>query len=370
MSEKRSSHRRDFLTGRSAGQVAGDALLRVAGQVAEFADALVPAQLTTEASQAASYVVSLRRRAMACDFEVRLNADRARESTQSGSAMRALDLVDELETQMTVYRESSEVIDINYQAGSDWVEVEPRLFEVLVVADRLYHETQGAFDITGGPLSRAWGFDRRRGRLPSDEQIEAARKQVGWQHVKLDRQRGAIHFEKPEIEINLNSIGKGYALDRAAELMSDEGVENFSMHGGRSSLLARGHRTGERGWTVRLRHPLRPQQVVAEFVLVDQALSTSGSATQSFVLGGRRYGHLIDPRTGWPAEAMHSATVTAPTAALADALSTAFYVMGEEQVATYCAAHPEVQAVLVLPAERPGEVRLRTYNLGESSPAT
>lgn len=348
--------------------MAGDALVRAAGHIAEFADALLPAELSTEASQPAAYVVTLKRRAMACDFEVRLNADRASQSTQSATAMRALDLVDELETQMTVYRESSEVIDINHQAASDWVEVEPRLFEVLQVADRLFQETGGALDITGGPLSRVWGFDRRQGRLPSEEEIEAARALVGWQHVKLDAARHAIRFDTPGVEINLNSIGKGYALDRAAELLLDDQVENFSMHGGRSSLIARGHRTGERGWTVRLRHPLRPQQVVAEFVLVDQALSTSGSATQSFVLGGRRYGHLIDPRTGWPAEAMHSATVTAPTAALADALSTAFYVMGEEQVAAYCDAHPEVQAVLVLPAER-GEVRLRTFNLGEESTA-
>lgn len=370
MSEKSSSHRRDFLTGRSAGQVVGDAAVRAAGHLAEFADALAPAQLTTESSQPASYVVSLKRRAMACDFEVRLNADRASQSTQSAAAMRALDMVDELETQMTVYRDWSEVIGINEQAASDWVVVEPRLFEVLQVADRLFHDTQGAFDITGGPLSRAWGFDRRQGRLPSEEEIETARQFVGWQHVKLDHERCAIHFEKAGVEINLNSIGKGYALDRAAELIAGEDVENFSMHGGRSSLVARGHRTGERGWTVRLRHPLRPQQVVAEFVLVDQALSTSGSATQSFVLGGQRYGHLIDPRTGWPAEAIHSATVTAPTAALADALSTAFYVMGEEQVAAYCDAHPEVQAVLVLPAERAGEVRLRTFNLGEESTST
>jgi thiamine biosynthesis lipoprotein len=368
MEEPSTSHRRDFLTGRSAGQVAGDALVRAAGHLAEFADALAPAEVTTGGEKSAGYVLTLRRRAMACDFEIRLNADRENENTHTAAAMRALDLVEDLEDQLTVYRDTSEVMDLNRAAADDWFEVESRLFQMLELGDKIYGDTGGAFDMTGGPLSRLWGFDRRQGRVPSDEEIEQTLAHVGWKHVELDPTRNAVRFAKRGVDINLNSIGKGYAIDREAELLVEDGVTDFLLHGGRSTLVARGRRTGEEGWIVRLRHPLRPQQVIAEFVLHNEALSTSGSATQSFMLGGRRYGHLIDPRTGWPADAMHSATVLASNGALADALSTAFYVMGEEATAKYCEAHPDTRAVLVLPAKQPGEVRLRTFNLVEATP--
>jgi thiamine biosynthesis lipoprotein len=112
------------------------------------------------------------------------------------------------------------------------------------------------------------------------------------------------------------------------------------------------------GWTIGLRHPLRPAERLAEFVLRDQALATSGSGTQFFIRRGRRYGHILDPRTGRPAEGLYSATVIAPTAAEADALSTAFYVMGPAEVAMYCAEHSNIAALLVAPGDREGEIRL------------
>ena len=356
------SNRRDFITGRSTGHLIQGAVDHVADNLAKIADTF-----THEASQSSepAYVLTLSRRAMACDFEIRMNADRAGDDRHSAAAMKALDLIEELEDQMTVYRDQSELVDINNQAADDWVTVEPELFALLQMADQLHHETGGAFDITGGPLSRAWGFDVRRGRMPSEQQLADAREVVGWQYVELDPEQRRVRFLRRGVELNLNSIGKGYAVDRAAGVLAEHGVRSFLFHGGRSTLLARGRRTGQPGWTSRIRHPIRPQQVVAEFTLEDQAMSTSGSATQSFVIGGRRYGHLIDPRTGWPADTMHSVSVLAPTGALADALSTAFYVMGEQATADFCATHPEVQALLVLQGDNPSEIRVRTFNIAE-----
>src|SRR5690606_28587970 len=158
-----------------------------------------------------------------------------------------------------------------------------------------------------------------------------------------------VAFTSDGVEINLNSIGKGYALDRAAELLVEARSCDFIFHGGRSTLVAQGSNSLEPrgGWKAGLRHPLRPQLRIAEFTLRDEALSTSGSATQFFQHRGRSYGHLIDPRTGWPANGLHSATVIAPTGAEADALSTAFYIMGPDAVAQYCATHPNIRALLV-----------------------
>src|SRR5262249_37672729 len=112
------------------------------------------------------------------------------------------------------------------------------------------------------------------------------------------------------------------------------------------------------GWRVGVRHPLRTSQPMAELLLRDQALSTSGAGTQFFIRRGQRYGHILDPRTGRPAEGLYSATVLAPTAAEAEGLSTAFYVMGPKQAGEYCANRPEIAALLVAPGEREGDVRL------------
>ncbi len=120
------------------------------------------------------------------------------------------------------------------------------------------------------------------------------------------------------------------------------------------------------GWSIGLRHPLRPQQRLGQFILRDEALSTSGSGTQFFRHRDRRFGHIIDPRTGWPAKGLYSATVIAPTAAEAEAFSTAFYVMGPEQVADFCSGRPQLAALLVAPAARAGDVELQTFGLDDT----
>ena len=365
MTERSDSSRRDFLTGRAAGraasQVASDAVERMADKIGQAAKGLFPQETETPALES-SYVVTLQRRAMACNFEVRLNALPQQQGDETAAALEALDLIDQLESQLTTYRSSSEIIEINQQAPTEPVEVEAQLFELLQYADQLYRESAGAFDLTSGPLSQAWGFDQRAGRLPSEEELAAALARVGWDKVTLTPANRSIEFGEPGVEINVHSIGKGYALDRAASHLQQLGVDNFLLHGGRSTLVARGDRFGEQGWATGLRHPLRPQERLAQFSLNDQALSTSGSATQSFCYRGKQYGHLLDPRTGWPAEELYSATVIAPTAMEADALSTAFYVMGAEKTAAYCGNRPEIQALLVLPAKKAGEVELREIN--------
>jgi thiamine biosynthesis lipoprotein len=331
---------------------------------------------------------------MACDWEVQLPAACREDAMEPVFA--ALDLVERLEDQMTIYRADSEVIRINRRAAARPIEVESRLFGLLQLAARVHRETDGALDITSGPLSDLWGFTRRRSRVPSDAEIAASLERVGMQHVRLDAQNRTVSFERPGMAINLNSIGKGYALDRMADLMAETGIDDYLIHGGKSSVLARGRQPGgesdketgrqkepaqlrspsppvsrspclARHWRVGLRHPLRPAVRLGEFLLRDEALSTSGAGTQFFYRRGRRYGHLLDPRTGRPAEGVYSATVIAPTAAEAEALSTAFYVMGPENVAEYCSSRPHVAAMLVIPDDREGEVRLHAFNLDETT---
>ncbi len=229
--------RRSFLTGR--------AVLRESSTAAPVPSRPVDRQAIPSPSASAgtsdlpvdrsALLVNVGRRAMACDWEVQLSASRNDDSMEHIFA--ALDLVEALEQQMTIYREDSEITRMNGQAGTSPVRVEPRLFALLQLAERTHRETGGALDITCGPLSDAWGFSRRKGRVPSDAEIAAALVRVGMQHVKLDAANKTIAFQRHGVAVNLNSIGKGYALDRMAELLADAHVDDYLLHGGKSRRL-------------------------------------------------------------------------------------------------------------------------------------
>jgi FAD:protein FMN transferase len=344
------SNRRDFLTGRAA--------IRAVEGLADRAAAEAPEPPLKAARQSPSCLLQISRRAMGTDFQVYLHARQQEQGPEA--AMKALDLVEQLEDQMTVYREHSEVMDINRRAARQAVRVETGLFDLLALAVELYHESGGAYDITSGPLSKVWGFYRREGAVPDEDVLRQALARVGSQWIELDREQETIRFQHPALEINLNSIGKGYALDRCGQLLYELGLENFLIHGGQSSVLARGSPPADAesqpGWTIALRHPWKANQRLGQLRLVDRAVGTSGTGSQFFYHQGRRYGHVLDPRTGQPTEGVLSATVIAPTAALADALSTAFFVMGLEQATDYCNRHPEVSAILVCPGQRHGSL--------------
>ncbi len=355
MGSKRPTSRREFLQGKSAAQAIVDA-----------ADALSPEPLALPAPEAEGYLLHFCRRAMACQFEIFLNAGQY--DHDGPTALAALDLVDELEQQLSIYRESSEISSINRDAASRAVRVEPRLFDLLEQAIDLSRQTDGAFDMTTGPLARLWGFVKRAGAMPEGHALTAALDQVGSRHVELDPHDRTIRFARPGIEINLGSIGKGYALDRCAERFAAAGIDDVLLHGGNSSVLARGScvEPGQlSGWTIGLRDPWRPQRRIGQFHLQNRALATSGSGSQFFLHEGRRYGHILDPRSGWPAQGVLSATVVAPTAAQADALSTALYVLGPERASVFCAANPQIGCILLCPGARHATVELHAFGLTE-----
>lgn len=359
---KRKTSRRDFLTGRAA-----------AGAMADAVEGALPAddrQSPPNRPGRTSYLVHVSRRAMACKFEVRFNAGQYPRDTET--ALAALDVVEALEDQLSVFRQDSEICQINRSATGGPVEVEPGLFELLELAARLHGETDGAFDLTAAPLWEVWGFARRAGAVPTEERLAEALRRVGSHLVELDSLRKTIRFARKGVELNLGSIGKGYALDRCAEKLHQAGIVDCLLHGGRSSVLALGSQgqtqdeSAERaggGWVVGIRHPLRGDRRLAEIRLSNRALATSGSRAQSFVHAGRRYGHILDPRSGRPAEGVLSATAIAPSAALADALSTAFYVMGPQPALDYCRTRPDIAAVLICPVRHSGGFEIDTAGL-------
>lgn len=344
--------RREFLQGKAAARA-----------LAQF-DIGAPDGAKLPEPTADSCLLRLSRRAMACTFEVFVNVGQQKHGTEA--ALAALDLVDRLEDQLSVFRAHSEVSRLNRDAAAGPVEVEPQLFALLARAVEIHRETEGAFDVTAGRLSSVWGFTRRSGKMPTIEELDGARASIGSQHLKLDRATRAVRFGRPGLQINLGSIGKGYALDRAAELLAAEGIDDFLLHGGSSSVLARGTpglRANEQGWLVGVRNPLDPERRIGQLRLADRALATSGSGTQFFVHEGRRYGHILDPRSGWPAEGVLSVSVLAPSAAEADALATAFFVMGPQAAAEFCRNHNGVAAVMLCPGQREGGIETHRLSL-------
>jgi len=367
MSKDPQSNRRDFLSGKGA--------LDAARANAQSVEINVPDELGFQRSleRQSNYVEQYSKNAMACEFEFFFNLH---QYPQSGaSVMKAFELIDQLEDQMTVYQSHSEVSQINQTAANETTKVEPRLFELLKQAEAIYQQTGNAFDITAGPLSRLWGFDKRRGAMPDGNSISDVLATVGMDQVKLDETDSTIQFLSPTTEINLNGIGKGYALDRVAELLKSKQIGDFMIHGGQSSVLAFGDSVSvpvsdqeddadRLGWKVGVTHPTLPGVRLGEVTLRDQALGTSGTARQGFIHQGKRYGHIIDPRTGWPSGHILSTTVVTKSAAMSDALATAFFVMEISEVEQFCKQNSNVAAILIVAAPKAkGKVELVGLNL-------
>ena len=301
--------------------------------------------------------------AMGCQFQV-LCAAEGRQALAKAVAD-GFDLIEHLEQQLSIYRQSSEMSGINRDAFRSDVSVEPSLFELLRLACRMSEATQGAFDITAAPLTRLWKAHRTDRTLPGETEVTTILNQVGFQHLQLEETTQTIRFARENLMIDLGGIGKGYALDRLKEHLSTAGCNDFLIHGGQSSVIGCGMRSDPTGvrhpWQVSISHPLTPGLRLATLAISDRALGTSGSGRQHFVVDGKRFGHIIDPRSGWPADKLLSVTVIADSAVLADALATAIFVAGPEQAQKIC-DHFEVAAVLV---SNEGKI-VSTINLDDS----
>jgi thiamine biosynthesis lipoprotein len=292
-------------------------------------------------------LIRVSRRAMATTFEVAIPAGTHPDPVAAATA--ALDLIDDLEDQMTVFRDHSEVSRLNATAAASPVVVEEQLFELFTRCAAWTRETEGAFDIATGALVKAWGFFRREGRVPDASERNEAMARCGFRHVILNPELRSVKFRRAGLELNLGAVGKGYALDRAARLLREEwGILSALLHGGGSSVYAIGHAPGDaRGWPVRLKHPTAPGRSLGTVHLRDRGLGTSAATFQFFEYKGQKLGHLLDPRTGWPASGTASASVTAPTAAEADAMSTAAFVLGATGAEQLTRLKPALGAVVL-----------------------
>lgn len=314
--------------------------------------------------------VTLARNAMATRFEVVLHGERPMALRAAGE--QALDEIERLEAQLSLYRSSSEISSINAQAARKPVQVEPTLFRLLQRAAELHQHTQGAFDITIAPLMHCWGFLGGSGRRPCPEELSAARACVGMHLVELDPQRRTVRFQHPGVMLDLGSIGKGFAIERAIDVLLEAGMTSALLHGGTSTIAAIGHPPEEPAWNIAIEHPAvaaagkpfaiaAPDQsrplgrhaVLAIVPLRDESLSVSAVWGKGFEEDGKLLGHVMDPRTGQPAGQSFLAAVTCPSATDSDALSTALLTLGEGGHETLAAVRPDLRSFLVACAPHP-----------------
>ncbi len=213
---------------------------------------------------------------------------------------------------MTNWTEISETARINRLAGSETVLLEPEVNRVLTVAGEVGRASEGAFDITVEPLVRLWGFLGGEPSVPSAEAVTAARVSVGWPHLEHDATAGTLRFLHPATRIDLGGVAKGYGVDRVGEILHDAGVTNalINLSG---NMIALGAPPEKEAWTLGIMDPEKRHDYLGSITLRNQAVATSGNYFQ-FVMHedtpeSQRYGHILDPRTGWPANGMASATV-------------------------------------------------------------
>lgn len=279
------------------------------------------------------------RHAMATRFEFALHG--ANPAALRAAAEEALDEVERLENLLSLYRPHTDTARVNASAAHEAVRVAPEVFHLLQRAFALTAATDGAFDITAAPLMRAWGFVGGSGHRPDSTTLAEARACVGLQHVLFDEAACTVRFARPGVMLDLGSLGKGYALDRAAWLLRDAGVTSALLHGGTSTVIALGRPPGADAWKIAL-----PSGESVS--LRDESLSVSATWGKSFRDGGKTFGHVLDPRSGEPVTGERLAAVALPFATESDALSTALLVLGEDGKARLQEMRPGLRSWLAV----------------------
>jgi FAD:protein FMN transferase len=226
-------------------------------------------------------------------------------------------------------RPESEWSHINREAAARPVEVSPELFRLLSDCIEYSRASEGTFDLTVGPLMRAWGFFGGERHVPPPGQIREALELVGYRHVQLSLEKRTVRLDRPGVEIDPGGVGKGYAVDRMVEILRARGIRNALVSASGSSIFGMGNPPDEpRGWPISIADPWDHRKNAAEAFLKDLSLSTSGSYEKSFRSGGHRYSHIMDPRRGVPAENAVQVTVLAPSAIDSEVWAKPYFIQG------------------------------------------
>jgi thiamine biosynthesis lipoprotein len=262
------------------------------------------------------------------------------------AAEAAFEEVDRLDRQTSNYSETSELTHINRNAARADVIVERELFDLLKLSLDYSQATGGTFDITVGPLMKAWGFFKGRGRLPEPKELSTVMARVGYQHVRLDERARTIRFDGDGVELDLGGVAKGYAVDKAEEILRGSGVTSALITSGTSSISAIGAPPNKAAWRVEVSDPLDRSRHQTSIELKDESVSTSGCHEKTFEMNGKAYCHVMNPLTGYPIDGVLSATIITRRGVDAEALSKAVMVMGIEKAKIFLKGRRDTRAII------------------------
>jgi thiamine biosynthesis lipoprotein len=269
--------------------------------------------------------------AMGTVIEITLIADD--EEAANKASLQAFQEIKRIETLMSPWLDSSDVTRINRSAGKEWVKVSPETMEVIKKAQEISELSEGGFDISIGPLTELWREARKKNIPPSIEEVKEKLGLVNFKNIEMD-QEGKVFLKKKDMAIDLGGIAKGYAVDRAFELLKSLGYRNLIINAGGD--LRVGGLKNNQPWSIGIQNPRESKKLLARISVSDMAVATSGDYERFFIYEGKRYHHIFNPKDGFPTEGCQSVTIVTKDCITADGLATAVFVLGAEKGYSLC----------------------------------
>lgn len=254
--------------------------------------------------------------------------------------------ISRIEKLISSWDENSQTSEINRNAGIKSVKVDSELFELIERAIGISKLTDGAFDISYASMDKIWKFDRSMTTMPSEEEITASVSKVGYQNILLNKENSTVFLKLEGMKIGFGAIGKGYAADKAKDLLISKGVPSGIINAS-GDMNTWGKQPNGKEWKVAITNPMDKNKVFALLPITNGAVVTSGNYEKFVNFNGTRYSHIIDPRTGYPSTGIISVTVFAPKAELADALATSVFVMGKEAGLDRINQLPKIECIII-----------------------
>jgi FAD:protein FMN transferase len=295
----------------------------------------------------ASTIVERTNFCMGTIVRIKVPTGNRNDKTRANEAVnKAFEEINRVEDVFSVYKDTSEISRINRLRKDEKLRASDEVFDLIEKSIEFSKKTEGAFDITVKPLVDLWGKAKKGNRLPTEDEIKLALDRVGYEKIILDEIDRTISFKKEGMALDMGGIAKGYATGRAIGILKKNGIDDAIVSTA-GDLYCLGRRSKNKLWKVGVQDPRRKNRIFSEIELEDMAISTSGDYERYFILNGRRYSHIIDPRTGYPVgDDVVSSSVIASDSSTADILATSLAILGDKGL-TVAKSVKGVDAIIV-----------------------
>jgi thiamine biosynthesis lipoprotein len=297
---------------------------------------MVPASLPAEI---------FKRNAVLMGTDIEITVSDTHDVSVSAAVDAALQEIERIENEMSEWKQGTPLSLINQDSGKEAVEVPQELFNVISAAQKISELSNGAFDISWAGMRGLWNFSRGSERIPRADEIKERLSLVNYKNIQIDSSKKTVFLKIPGMAIGLGAIAKGYAVDKAMQVLVNHGVENAIVKAG-GDMRIQGTKDG-RPWDIGIKHPRDRRRLLATLPLSNISLSTSGDYERYFIKDGILYHHIMDPKTGYPARGCQSVTILAPDTMTSDALSTTVFVLGPGNGMKLIKSLPGIEGIIV-----------------------